>query len=139
MHPNSIANLRAPWRPGERPPSPGPSKVERALKITQDATPKAARLIAQTVGDPEAPLGLRLRCAEYILDKALPTQKAASMVLESGAEWLELRFVSPGGQEVRSDRAVTIEAEASVINDLEEPTSGNTEDVRKSRGEESEE
>lgn len=42
-------------------------------------------------------MSTRLRCAEYVLDKALPTQKGASMVLESGAEWLELRFVSPSG------------------------------------------
>lgn len=98
MHPNSIANLRPPWKPGERPPSPGPSKVERALKIIQDGCPKAARLIVQTVGDPEAPLGLRLRCAEFMLDKTWPKVPAGAELRlgGDGVEWLELRFVAPG-------------------------------------------
>lgn len=95
MHPNSIANLRPPWKPGERPPSPGPSKVEKALKIIQDGCPKAARLIVQTVNDTDAPLSLRLRCAEFIVDKTWPKDAPALSISGPGAEWLELRFVSP--------------------------------------------
>lgn len=98
MHPNSIANLRPPWKPGERPPSPGPSKVERALKIIQDGCPKAARLIVQTVNDTDAPLSLRLRCAEFMLDKTWPKAPAGAElhIGGGGVEWLELRFVAPG-------------------------------------------
>lgn len=134
MHPNSIANLRAPWKPGERPPSPGPSKLERALKISQDAAPKAARLIARTVDDPEVPISLRLRCAEYLLDKALPTPKGAtalSIGAAAGVEWLELRFTAPGGasESHRIDlepnvvesmgQIIDAEPEASDIKDIE--------------------
>lgn len=55
-------------------------------------------------------MSTRLRCAEYVLDKALPTQKGASMVLESGAEWLELRFVAPSGQPSKDDPSLKDQA-----------------------------
>ena len=128
MHPNSIANLKPPWRPGERPPSPGPSKLERALKISQDAAPNAARLIARTVNDPEVPIALRLRCAEYLLDKALPrpTSGPGLQLSGMGVEFLELRFVAPGQQETRRipsvdesmGQIIDAEPEASDINEV---------------------
>lgn len=119
-HPNSLANLR-PWKPGQAPPPPGPKKVEQALKIAQQSCPKAARLIARCISDPELPISTRLRCAEFVLDKALPTQKSGiSGILEgSGLEFLELRFVAPG-QQPESHRVPLIEAEASDISDLDD-------------------
>ena len=96
-HPNSLANLR-PWKPGQAPPPPGPKKVEQALKIAQQSCPKAAKLIARCISDPELPISTRLRCAEFMLDKALPNVKSGiSGILEgNGLEFLELRFVAPG-------------------------------------------
>ena len=101
LHPNSLANLR-PWRPGEQPPSPGPkgiARVDKALQIAQNASPKAARLIARAITNEDLPMGLRVRCAEYVLDKTLPSQRGEKGLLEAlsgGIECLELRFVAPG-------------------------------------------
>lgn len=98
MHPNSLANLR-PWKPGER-PQPSPRKVDRALQITHDLSIKAARLIGRCMQDEEQPMSLRVRCAEYMLDRALGPAKggAALTVAGEGIEWLELRFTTPGQQ-----------------------------------------
>lgn len=127
-HPNSLANLR-PWKPGQAPPPPGPKKVEQALKIAQQSCPKAARLIARCISDPELPISTRLRCAEFMLDKALPAQKSGiSGLLEgNGLEFLELRFVAPGGSETRRrienvgksmGQIIDAEPEASDINEV---------------------
>lgn len=95
MHPNSLANLR-PWKPGER-PQPSPRKVDRALQIIHDLSPKAAALIGRCMLDEEQPMSLRIRCGEYVLDRALgPAKGGAELHIGGGAEWLELRFVKPG-------------------------------------------
>lgn len=101
MHPNSLANLRPAWRPGETPNPTGVNghkRIERALTIAQNACPKAATLIANAISDPDLPMSTRLRCAEYVLDKVLPPAKrpdGTTLALNGGAEWLELRFVAP--------------------------------------------
>lgn len=96
MHPNSLANLR-PWKPGER-PKPSPRKVERALQIIHNLAPKAATLIGRCMLDEEQPMSLRVRCFEYVLDRALgPAKGGAELHLSGdGIEWLQLRFVKPG-------------------------------------------
>lgn len=106
MHPNSLANLRPAWKPGDTPNPGGFSgqrNVDKALAMAQKACPKAARLIVQAISNEELPMSTRLRCAEYVLDKALPSQKGsegASLVLSGGGvEWLELRFVKPGSEQ----------------------------------------
>jgi hypothetical protein len=109
MHPNSLANLRPPWQPGDR-PAANHGKIERALKITQNATPKAARLITRCIDDPEVPLPLRLRCAEYVLDYALPPKQASGgIAIGQGVEWLELRFVAPGSQAAPETHRIAFE------------------------------
>jgi hypothetical protein len=114
-HPNSLANLR-PWKPGQAPSTAGPKKIEQALKITQQSCPKAARLITRAIDNPELPMSLRLRCAEYVLDKALPPQQASgSLSIGQGVEWLELRFVAPGGQAAESHRIAFQEAEVITV------------------------
>lgn len=137
MHPNSIANLRPAWRPGET-PNPtgvnGQKRIERALQIAQNACPKAAKLIANAIGDQDLPMSTRLRCAEYVLDKVLPTPKGAtalSIGAAAGVEWLELRFTAPGGstESHRIDlepnvgesmgQIIDAEPEASDIKDIE--------------------
>lgn len=126
MHPNSIANLRPPWKPGEK-PNPlglrGISKVEKALEISQNACPKAARLIARTVSNEDAPLSLRVRCAEFLLDKALPPQQGAGLTISGpGVEWLELRFVAPGGAQSEPQRIALPEPEAVDVEPEDETT-----------------
>jgi hypothetical protein len=116
-HPNSLANLR-PWKPGERPPSPGPGKIEQALKVAKDACPKAVRLIARTIDDPEVPLPLRIRCAEYIADKVLPSQNTSqSLQIGQGVEWLELRFVAPSGTAAPETHRIPFDPVIDVAND----------------------
>lgn len=125
MHPNSIANLRPAWRPGET-PNPtgvnGQKRIERALQIAQNACPKAAKLIANAINDQGLPMSTRLRCAEYVLDKVLPTPKgptALSIGAGAGVEWLELRFTAPGGSTTETHR---ISLEPTIDNDIRDIT-----------------
>lgn len=98
VHPNSLANL-TPWQPGTQPKA-GAGYIERMIARAGKAAPQAMRLIAQAMKDPELPMSTRLRCAEYIVDKTWPKPPAGALAsaLAEGAEWLELRFVSPSGQ-----------------------------------------
>jgi hypothetical protein len=117
MHPNSLANLRAPWQPGETAVR-NPAKVDRALKTLTKATPKAALLIARSIDNPELPISTRLRCAEYVLDHTLPKDQPG-IAIGQGVEWLELRFVAPGGQAAESHRIAFQEAEVLTLGEEE--------------------
>lgn len=122
MHPNSIANLRPAWKPGQIPNPTGVNgqrRIERALAIAQKASPKAARLISDAISDRDLPMGLRLRCAEYVLDKTLPSQKGEKGLLEAlsgGIECLELRFVAPG-REVSETISLPLSTDTSSLKD----------------------
>lgn len=116
VHPNSIANL-TPWQPGTQPKASA-TWIERTIARAHKAAPQAMRLIAQAMKDPELPMSTRLRCAEYIVDKTWPKPPAGALAsaLAEGAEWLELRFVSPSGQassahKIEQDQSLTIEHE----------------------------
>lgn len=98
-HPNSLANLKPPWQSGEQ-PKPGERYIQRMVNRAQKAGPQAMRLMTQCMRDPELPISQRLRCAEFIIEHTWPKEAAAGLLgaLGNGAEWLELRFVSPSGQ-----------------------------------------
>lgn len=96
--PNQLANLRPPWQPGTQ-PKPSTNYVERMISRGHKAAPQAMRLITQAMHDRELPMSLRLRCAEYIVDKTWPKPPAgalAGVLGQGGVEFLELRFVAPG-------------------------------------------
>lgn len=82
------------------------------------AAPQAIRLIAQAMRDTENPLSLRLRCAEYIVDRTWPkdTQKGLLEALSGGIECLELRFVAPG-REVSETISLPLSTDTSSLKD----------------------
>lgn len=96
VNPISLANLRAPWQPGEQ-GTAGVRYVERMVTRAQKAGPQAMRLLQHAMRNPELPMSLRVRCAEYIVDKAWPKEAPGLSISGPGVEWLELRFVAPGG------------------------------------------
>lgn len=125
VNPNSLANLRPPWPQGVQ-PKPGPNYVERMISRGHKAAPQAMRLITQAMHDRELPMSLRLRCAEYIVDKTWPKPPAgayAGVLGPSGVEFLELRFVAPGQQPIQNvgesmGQIIDAEPEASDINEV---------------------
>lgn len=131
VNPNSLANLRAPWQRGEQ-GTAGVRYVERMVSRAQKAGPQAIRLLHQAMRNPELPMSLRCRIAEYIVDKAWPKEAQNTLISGlNGVEWLELRFTAPGGstESHRIDlepnvgesmgQIIDAEPEASDIKDIE--------------------
>lgn len=125
VNPNSLANLRAPWQPGEQ-GTAGVKYVERMVARAQKTAPQAMRLLSQAMRNPELPMSLRCRIAEYIVDKAWPKEAQNSLISGlSGVEFLELRFVAPGQQAQpignvgeSMGQIIDAEPEASDINEV---------------------
>lgn len=89
----------------------------------QKAGPQAMRLLQHAMRNPELPMSLRVRCAEYIVDKAWPKQaENGGISISGGAEWLELRFVAPGGAQSEPQRIALPEPEAVDVEPEDEPT-----------------
>lgn len=112
IHPNSLANLRPAWNSETAPRSAHAAKIERVLDIGHNAGPKAIRLISRAMQDEDQPIGLRLRCAEYVVDKLWPKPAAGSSaevsVSANGAEWLDVRFHFPGSDTKPNGHAETV-------------------------------
>lgn len=106
VHPNSLANLRPPWKPGET-GIPGNRYVERMVNGGCRAGPRAIELISRTMRDEEQPISLRLRCAEYIVDKTWPKPPPGGVpgvtINSDGIDFLELRFHYPGDSNPDTD------------------------------------
>lgn len=102
VHPNSLANLRPPWKPGET-GIPGNRYVERMVNGGCRAGPRAIELISRTMRDEEQPISTRLRCAEYIVDKTWPKAPsgAAVNITAEAIDFLELRFHYPGDTDTK--------------------------------------
>lgn len=96
FNPVSLANLK-PYPPGTQ-GTAGVKYVERMVASAQKASPQAMKLLRQAMRNPELPMSTRLRCAEYIVDKAWPKNAPELAISGTGLEFLELRFVAPGQQ-----------------------------------------
>jgi hypothetical protein len=86
-------------------PKPGPNYIERMLARGTRYAPQAIRLIGQAMHDPENPITVRLRCAEYIVDKTWP--KDPEIVRDhltgtagNGERQFTVTFVLPDGRRV---------------------------------------
>lgn len=104
VHPNSLANL-TPWQPGEQ-PKPGPRYIEKMLERGNKMAPQAMAVIGRVMKDTEVhgelvPLHLRLRAAEYIVDRHWPKAAAAATQISvgEGAGSLHIEIVRPGEQQ----------------------------------------
>lgn len=116
VNPISLNNLRAPWQPGEQ-GTAGVRYVERMVSRAQKAGPQAMRLLQQAMRNPELPMGLRCRIAEYIVDKAWPkTVENGGISISGGIECLELRFVAPG-REVSETISLPLSTDTSSLKD----------------------
>lgn len=117
INPNSLANLRAPWQPGEQ-GTAGVRYVERLVTRAQKAGPQAFRLLQQAMRNPELPMSLRCRIAEYIVDKAWPKEAQNGLMgALSGVEFLELRFVAPGQQQAKDIPSLEAQAISSTYSE----------------------
>lgn len=101
VHPNSLANL-TPWQPGEQ-PKPGPRYIEKMLERGNKMAPQAIAVIGRVMKDDEVhgelvPLHLRLRAAEYIVDRHWPKAPAANgtQINLGGDGSLTIQIVRPG-------------------------------------------
>lgn len=99
--PAQLANLRPQWQPGEQ-PKPGLKYVERMMERGFKISPQAISVIGRIVKEDMVhgelvPLHLRLRAAEYIVDKTWPKMPAGAQVTIEGASSLEVNFHFPGG------------------------------------------
>ena len=104
--PSQLANLRPPWKPGEQ-PKPGARFIERMINRGHRAGPRAIQLISLTMEDPEQPMSLRMRAAEYIVDKVWPKPPPGGVsgvtINSDGIDFLELRFHYPGDSNPGTD------------------------------------
>lgn len=116
VHPNSLANLRPAWEPGEQ-PKPGLRYIERMMEKGHKLSPRAIAIVGRIMEDDEVhgelvPLHLRLRAAEYIVDKTWPKAAAGASVTIEGASSLEVNFHFPGGETKPNGHAkVTFDAD----------------------------
>jgi hypothetical protein len=75
IKPNSMANLRPPWAPGEAPKSPGrpplPQEVKDERKILKAGSSRAAERLIELVESTNERNAIR--AAEIVLSKTVPT------------------------------------------------------------------
>jgi hypothetical protein len=99
--PAQLANLRPPWPKGHKPNTTRRSRdVDKAIALARKYAPQAVRLIGQCMEDPKQPIELRLRCAEFIINKVWPKDVEAALeqpIDNAATRGLEIRFVEPDG------------------------------------------
>lgn len=109
--PAQLANLRPPWEPGTQ-PKPGARYIERMINRGNQYAPQAIAIIGRVMKDEEQPMSLRLRAAEYIVDKTWPKPAAGSGEVTiggvEGADWLDVRFHFPGSDTKPNGHAETV-------------------------------
>jgi len=71
-NPNAIANL-TPFRPGHN--SPRSAASLRALTKCRKLSPETVDFLVSVMRNPLEPTPVRVKCAEIILDKALPSPR----------------------------------------------------------------
>lgn len=97
VHPNSLANLRPPWQPGTQ-PKPGAVYIERMINRGNQLGPQAMTLLGRAMKDPDQPMSLRIRCAEYIVDKTWPKDPGVveQWNAATGSREFHVIFIRPG-------------------------------------------
>lgn len=97
MHPNSLANLQAPFEKGHA-PSRVNSSVRRALWKCRKLSPEMVDLAARIARDEREETKDRLRAIEIILSKALPGGAGPGvpgLQLQAGTNCLRIEIVDP--------------------------------------------
>lgn len=96
--PAQLANLRS-YTPGNGPKDPRARHsrhVDRAIRFIRKCTPETAEFVVGVMRDPEQPIMARLRAAELILNRTIPTKDGAAMITLGGdrVTSIELNIVS---------------------------------------------
>jgi hypothetical protein len=97
--PSQLANLR-PHVPGQKPSGSRSVHALTALRRCRKLSPESVDILAKLMRDPTEPSAIRLRAAEIILNKALPSPKVRddsdTTTETTGLRFLEVIFVKPG-------------------------------------------
>lgn len=96
--PAQLANLR-PYTSENGPKGPSArhsGHVDRAIRFIRKCTPETAEFVVSVMRDPEQPIMARLRAAELILNRTIPTKDGAAMITLAGERVtsIELNIVS---------------------------------------------
>jgi hypothetical protein len=114
--PAQLANLRN-FEPGNRAPRRS-ADVNKAITLARKYAPQAVKLIGKVILDESEPIAMRVKCAEIILNKAIPTSGSGGAQLiaggDKGIEWLELRFVAPGASAASETHRIAFDPERDV-------------------------
>jgi hypothetical protein len=92
--PAQLANLKT-FQPGHKAPRYS-AAVIKAITECRKVAPEMVGFTIGVVRDPEAPIAIRVKCAELILERALPKREnslAAQFALGDGALTVRLEIV----------------------------------------------
>jgi len=102
--PNQLANLHAPFLPGnKRGGSRRSVKTDRAIKTFRNLTPEAAEYAARVLRDEGESTRYRLQAMEAILRYGMPKnleELLAKAMGEGGRAYMRVEFVRPGDDAV---------------------------------------
>ena len=92
------ANLKPPWQRGHKSPRAS-AAVLKGITKCRKLTPELVDFLAGVMRNEEHDIAVRVRAAEILLNKAIPTTgNKANVPLDPGASVLRIEIVDPNGE-----------------------------------------